>query len=215
MNINKYCAKKLKELRESKNLTQQELAEELNINQQQIARYENNQRQFKQDFLFNLANYFNVSINEFFPPLNFDNATVLSKTNTIKIPIYRSIKAGIPLESQSDIIEYMNIPKEWTKGNKILFGIQLSGDSMFPKYQDKEIVIFEKTNDIETYKNRDCAVMINHTESTFKKVLVNDKGIVLQPYNTAYDIIMYSNEEIKSMPITIIGVARKKISNID
>lgn len=70
MNLNKYAADKLKSLRMRRNLTQEELAEDLNITQQQVARYENNLRQFKQDFLFQLAEYFNVSINEFFPPLN-------------------------------------------------------------------------------------------------------------------------------------------------
>lgn len=70
MDINKYAAKKLKELRIQRNLTQEKLAEELNVNQQQIARYENNLRQFKQDFLYQLAEYFNVSINYFFPTEN-------------------------------------------------------------------------------------------------------------------------------------------------
>lgn len=148
--------------------------------------------------------------------LTFDNADHIDlKLNTVKIPIFGTIKAGVPLESQTDIIEYMDIPKDWTKGGKTLFGLQLSGDSMYPKYQDKEIVIFEQTNDLETYKNKDCAVMVNHTESTFKKVLINDKGMVLQPYNSSYDIMMFSNEEIKNLPITILGVARKKVSDID
>lgn len=71
MDINQYAANKLKELRMSKRLTQEELAEDLGITQQQIARYENNQRKFKQDFLFKLAEYFEISINDFFP--NFDS----------------------------------------------------------------------------------------------------------------------------------------------
>ena len=51
MDVNKYTADKLKKLRIENNLTQEKLAEELNITQQQIARYENNLRQFKQDYL--------------------------------------------------------------------------------------------------------------------------------------------------------------------
>lgn len=70
MDANSFAAKKLKELRIKKNLTQEELAEELGITQQQVARYENNKRQFKQDFLFKLADYFKISINEFFPKIN-------------------------------------------------------------------------------------------------------------------------------------------------
>lgn len=73
---NKFCADKLKSLRNSKNLTQQELADDLGITQQQVARYENNLRQFKQDFLFQLADYFKVSINVFFPPLNNNDSEI-------------------------------------------------------------------------------------------------------------------------------------------
>lgn len=212
MEINKYCADKLKQLRERKNITQQELADDLNISQQQIARYENNQRQFKQDFLFTLANYFKISINEFFPPTKYDNAEPI--TNTVKIAIYGSIKAGIPLESQNDIIDYMEISKEWVKGNKKIFGLKISGDSMTPKYDDGDIVLFEQTNDIETYKNKDCAVMINGTLSTFKKLTINDSGMILQPYNTDYDIMIYSKEDVEKLPIVVLGVARKKVSDI-
>lgn len=168
-----------------------------------------------------IANAMNMSVNDLLiksgevnlEEIIYDNAEIIKEP--LKIPIYGSIKAGIPLESQNDIVEYMDIPKEWAKGNKKLFGLKLSGDSMYPKYQDGEIVIFEQTDDIEKYKNKDCAVMINHTESTFKKILVNEQGIVLQPYNISYDIMMYSNEQIEQLPIIILGVARKKVSDIE
>ena len=119
------------------------------------------------------------------------------------------------MESQTDIIDYVNIPKDWTKGNKKFFGIKLSGDSMFPKYQDGEVVLFEQNDDIEAYKNKDVAVMINHTESTFKKIIINDQGIVLQPYNPGYDILMFSKKEVEDLPIKVVGIARKKITDID
>jgi len=212
MEINKYCADKLKQLRERKNITQQELADDLKINQQQIARYENNQRQFKQDFLFTLANYFKVSINEFFPPTKYDNAEPI--INTVKIAIYGSIKAGIPLESQNDIIDYLEISKDIVKDRKI-FGLKISGNSMTPKYEDGDIVLFEQTNDIETYKNKDCAVMINGTKSTFKKVIINENGIILQPYNMEYEMMIYSKEEVEKLPIVILGKAIKKVSDIN
>jgi repressor LexA len=212
MEINKYCANKLKQLRERKNITQQELADDLKINQQQIARYENNQRQFKQDFLFTLANYFKVSINEFFPPTKYDNAEPI--INTVKIAIYGSIKAGIPLESQNDIIDYLEISKDIVKDRKI-FGLKISGNSMIPKYEDGDIVLFEQTNDIETYKNKDCAVMINGTKSTFKKLIINENGIILQPYNMEYEMMIYSKEEVEKLPIVILGKAIKKVSDIN
>lgn len=213
MDVNKYIGERIRYFRKRKNITMQEMAEDLNLTQQAISRYERGDRKTNQDILFILADYFKVSINDFFPPQNFNNAEVIPET--IKIAIYGSIKAGIPLESQNDIIEEMEIPSYWAKGGKKLFGLKISGDSMFPKYQDGEIVIFEQTNDIEAYKNKDCAIMINHCESTFKKIQVNEKGIVLQPYNASYDIQIYTNEDIKKLPIIVLGKAIKKVSDID
>ena len=86
---------------------------------------------------------------------------------------------------------------------------------MFPKYNDKDIVIFEQNNDVQSYNGKDVAVMINGTESTFKKISVNEQGIVLQPYNLAYDIMMFSKEQVEHLPIKVVGIAREKRTKID
>ena len=86
---------------------------------------------------------------------------------------------------------------------------------MFPKYNENDIVIFEQNDDYELYNGKDVAIMINGTESTFKKILVNEQGIVLQPYNTAYDIMMFSKEQVEQLPIKVVGIAREKRTKID
>lgn len=216
MDINKYIGNKIRNFREQKNLTQEEVAEYLNTTPQTISRYEIGDRKTNQDILFKLAEYFKISINEFFPPLNFDNAISIDiNSNIIKIPVFGTIKAGIPIESQSDIIEYVDIPEEWTKGGKKFYGLKISGDSMFPKYQDGDTVIFEQNDDMDSFNGKDVAVMINGTESTFKRILVNDQGIILQPYNTAYDIMMFSKEQVEELPIRVVGIAREKRTKID
>lgn len=136
-------------------------------------------------------------------------------SDIIKIPVLGTIKAGIPIESQSDIIDYVEIPKSWTKGNKKFYGLKISGDSMFPKYSENDIVIFEQNDDFTLFNGKDCAIMINGTESTFKKLLVNEQGIILQPYNMAYDIMMFSKEEVEQLPIKVVGIAREKRTRID
>lgn len=148
--------------------------------------------------------------------LSFDNADIIDfDDDIIKIPVFGTIKAGIPIESQSDIIEYVEIPKIWTRGGKKFYGLKISGDSMFPKYNEDDIVIFEQNNDTTLYHGKDVAIMINGTESTFKKLLVNEQGIVLQPYNTGYDIMMFSKEDVEQLPIKVVGIAREKRTKID
>lgn len=216
MDINKYIGNKIRSYREQKNLTQEEIAEYLNTTPQTISRYEIGDRKTNQDILFKLAEYFKVSINDFFPPLSFDNANIIDiNSDIVKIPVFGTIKAGIPIESQSDIIEYVDIPEEWTKGGKKFYGLKISGDSMFPKYQDGDTVIFEQNDDMDSFNGKDVAVMINGTDSTFKRILVNDQGIILQPYNTAYDIMMFSKEQVEELPIRVVGIAREKRTKIN
>lgn len=136
-------------------------------------------------------------------------------SDIIKIPVLGTIKAGIPIESQTDIIDYVEIPKSWTKGNKKFYGLKISGDSMFPKYNEDDIVIFEQNDDLTLFNGKDCAIMINGTESTFKKLLVNEQGIILQPYNMAYDIMMFSKKDVEQLPIKVVGIAREKRTKID
>lgn len=152
-----------------------------------------------------------IDNNELVSNLSFDNANYTDlDSDVIKIPVLGIIKAGIPIEAQEEIIDYVEIPKKWTHGGKKFYGLKISGDSMFPKYQEDDIVIFEQNEDKEQYNNKDCAVMVNGNDATFKQVLLNEQGIVLRPYNNAYDIIMYNNNQIEQLPIKIVGIAREK-----
>ena len=215
INITLYIANKIKQLREKRNITQQELAEALGTTQQSIARYESGERKTDNNMLFALSDYFNISINEFFPPLHFDNAKVINISNdTIQIPVLGTIKAGIAIEAQEDIIEYIDIPKDWTKGGKTYYGLQISGDSMSPKYQEKDIVIFEKSEDFIVANGKDCAVMVNGFDATFKNVRINQTGIQLIPLNInnsdGYEPTFFDSEQIQSLPVRIIGIAKEK-----
>lgn len=153
-----------------------------------------------------------IENNELISNLEFDNADYLAiDSDTVQIPVLGTIKAGIPIEAQEEILDYVEIPKKWTLGGKRFYGLKISGDSMFPKYQEGDIVIFEQNEDKELYNGKDCAVMVNGYDATFKKVLLNDNGITLIPYNTAkYDMMIYSKQEIEDLPIKIIGIAREK-----
>lgn len=202
----------LKFLREKKGLSQNKLARIVGVNQTTIARWEDDNRVPTIDNAIDVAKALDIPLPTLLgKDLRFDNAEIVElDSNIIKIPVFGTIKAGIPIESQSNIIEYIDIPSNWTRGGKKFYGLKISGDSMFPKYSENDIVIFEQTNDIELYNGKDCAVMINGTESTFKKVLINEQGIALQPYNTDYDIMMFSKEQVEQLPIKIVGIAVEK-----
>lgn len=174
------------------------------------------------DTLKKIANAMNMTINDLLiqsgdvkiDGLNFDNCIqVKNDSDMIKIPVLGVIKAGIPIEAQEDIIDYIEIPKDWTRGGKEYYGLKISGDSMYPKYDNDDIVIFLKTNEI--VNGKDCAVMVNGFDATFKKVLFQNNSIILQPYNSNYQVQIFTKEQIEQLPVKIIGIAKEKRTKID
>lgn len=165
----------------------------------------------KEDFSYNDLKSILKSDNA----LQFDNAEIINfSPDTIQIPVLGTIKAGIAIEAQQDILEYIDIPKEWTMGGKNYYGLKISGDSMYPKYNENDIVIFEQVVDYTIANNKDCAVMINGYDATFKNVTISEAGITLVPLNLNnqdnYLPTFYNNEQIENLPVRIIGIAKEK-----
>ena len=206
-------SKNLKFLREKKGISKNKLGELVGVNQTTIGRWENEEITPSIDNVEEVARVLNIDLPDLLiKDLSFDNGDLINiPDDTIQIPVLGTIKAGMPIEAQQEILEYIEIPKKWTAGGKKFYGLKISGDSMFPKYQEGDIVIFEQNEDKEMYNGKDCAVMVNGDDATFKKVLLSDSGITLVPYNTArYEMMMYSNDDIANLPIRIIGIAREK-----
>ena len=84
---------------------------------------------------------------------------------------------------------------------------------MEPDYLDGDTIILEKVEDCES--GTDCVVMVNGNDGTFKRVIKNEENqtIRLQPLNTSldengmplYEPITFTKEQIKSLPVRIIG----------
>lgn len=206
----------VKLLREQKHLSQNKLAELANVNQTTIARWENDEISPSLDNIIDLANALNVSIGDLVgTDLHFDNAELVDITNDIvMIPVLGTIKAGIPIEAQEDILEYVDIPKQWIRGGKKFYGLKISGDSMYPEYKEDDIVIFEQITDYVKANKKDCAIMVNGDDATFKNVTITEDGITLVPLNINnsddYKPTFYNKEEIQNKPVKIIGIAREK-----
>jgi len=216
-----FLASNLKHLRILNGKTQEDVGEICNKTNTAVSNWEKGIREPDAVDLSALSNYFKISIDDLMlKDLRFDNGKMIELvSDTIQIPVLGTIKAGIAIEAQQDIIDYIDIPRDWTKGNKNYYALKISGDSMSPKYQEKDIVIFEQTNDYTIANKKDCAVMVNGFDATFKNITITESGITLVPLNLNnsdnYQPTFYSNEQIESLPVKIVGIAREKRTKID
>ena len=136
----------------------------------------------------------------------FNNKDSTSPSSAIVL-VYGTIPAGIPMECIEEVLDTEEIPASMLKGGKQYFGLKIKGNSMSPAYLNGDTIILEKVDDCES--GQDACVMINGNDGTFKRVIKNESGIILQPLNPDYQPLVFTNEQIVNLPIRIIGVARE------
>ena len=151
-----------------------------------------------------LANYFEIKKSDL---VEKKENNIVSSPSSAVVLVYGTIPAGIPMECIEDILDTEEIPTSMLKGGKQYFGLKVKGNSMFPTYLNGDTVIFEKVDDCES--GQDCVVMVNGNDGTFKRVLKNENGIILQPLNSEYEPLVFTNKQINDLPVKIIGIAKE------
>lgn len=78
---------------------------------------------------------------------------------------------------------------------------------MFPVLIEDDIVIVKKQDDFES---GDIVVaIINGDEATVKKGKKSENSILLQPLNTSYEPLIFTYDEMKTIPVKIIGIVKQ------
>lgn len=193
--------KRIRELRLKKGITQEELGKIIGVQKSAILKYESGMvENMKRSSIKTLAEFFGVK-----------PSYLMGLDNNI-INVYSSVHAGILSEMIENIVDTEEIDEKMANSGKTYFGIKVKGDSMSPTYMEGDTLIIEKTSACEY--GQDCIVAINGNEAFLKRVYINPQGITLQALNPNYEPLIYTNEEVLSLPVTIIGVVvelRRKI----
>ena len=135
------------------------------------------------------------------------NIEQIEPINSIKIPVVGRIPAGTPIEAIEDIIEYIDIPENWTNGNKEYFGLIVRGDSMYPLLLDGDTVVIKRQEVAET--GDICACYINGYDATLKRISLTEHSITLKPENPNYPPKTYTHPGEVTIAGKVIEVRRK------
>lgn len=159
------------------------------------------------DVALELANAMNMKIEDLLNMINKDQEFKVNTSNSAVVFVYGSIPAGVPMECIEDIIDTEEIPADMLRGGKQYFGLKVKGNSMEPEYLDGDTLILEKVDDCES--GEDAVIMVNGNDGTFKRVFKNENGIILQPLNSEYAPLVFTNEQIENLPVRVIGVVEE------
>lgn len=183
--------------RKQKKMTLEELSLFAGVTRQTLSRYENGIIAVPKDRIELIAKALETN-----PAVLMGWNVEKKSSKSHRIPVLGSVPAGIPLEAIEDIVDYEDIPESMSRNGEF-FGLRVNGESMVPVFNDGDTVIIQKQDSADTGDY--VVAMINGGEATLKKLKRFDEGIILIPNNPEFFPVTYTNDQILSLPVRIIG----------
>ena len=203
------------EYRKNNNLTMDEFAKLSNLSKGYISMLEKNKNPSNGkpiapglDTFRQIAKAIHVDADLLFTMVDKDQPVTLLKemppanSTGVAIKVFDHIASGVIIEKNDNIIGLEHISESLAKSGSF-FGLQINDDSMSPRICEGDIVIVRQQADAA--EGDIVIVLIDGQDAICKRLHKYSTGIRLLPINQHYDPLDYSNEEIKELPVQIIG----------
>lgn len=195
-------AKRLKELRASRGLTQDDLARELNLVKSPISMYENGKCKPSFEVLEAIADYFNVNMDTLY------SSAPVFVPSLKRVPMLGYAAAGQPLENlDGQDTFYVETDSRYA----VDFCITVRGDSMINAGINDGDIVFVKAQP-EVPNGKIACVEIDNERVCIKRFYKTDTGVMLVSENPKYAPLQFS--ESNCSDFKILGLAVIKQSEI-
>lgn len=199
-------SKNLQYYMELHELNNKELSEILGVSESTVGKWLLRKSTPRMGVIEKLARYFNIQKSDLIEQKD-PELTFVDLSKSIKIPVVGKIPAGVPIEAIEDIIETIDIPEDWTKGDKEFVGLRVSGDSMYPVLLDGDTVVIQVQPTAET--GDICACYVNGFDATLKRISLTPNSITLKPENPNYPPKTYTHPGEVTIAGKVVEVRRK------
>lgn len=210
--------KRIKKKREALGLTMEDLGKQIGVNRSTIKRYEDGEtKNIKLAILEKIASVLETTTaylydgKEETPYLLKQNSVpyIIDTERLVKIPIYGTIRAGIPITANEEILGYTYT----NEGDpESYFALKVTGDSMnAARINEGDILICRKQNYVEN--GQIAIVLLDNEDATVKRFYSDGDTIRLEPQSTNSN-----NQTIvvdpKKRPFEILGRVIKVEFNV-
>lgn len=192
----KTMSKNLKKYLKLYNVSRTQLSESLDISYSTISDWVNGNAYPRIDKIEMMANYFGINKSDLVEE-EYNN-----ETSALKIPVLGNVAAGIPISAVEDILDYEEVPISWQNQGEF-FALRIKGDSMESDINDGDTVIVKQQSDANSGDT--VIALVNGDDATCKRLQKLDNGIMLVSNNAKYPPMYFSQEEIVSKPVVVIG----------
>lgn len=212
---------RLKELREEHKWSMRDAASFLKKSYTTYVNHEKGYREPNSDDLVHYARAYGVSIDYLVGRTDErNNATGRTapnvSTNFVTFPVIGEIAAGYEHYADEDWTDgNIDIPETWLKGKPKdnYFVLRVSGDSMYPQFQEGDIVLVMKQTTMD-YRGQIGVVMYDDDKATLKRVefVVGEDWMKLSPINPQYPPMIVRDEKLEHC--RVLGIPKILMRNI-
>lgn len=182
---------RLKNLRKSKKLTQQQVADAIGVSKTSVIYWEKDENLPKHDSLMALAQILGITSDYLLSGKGSDSldknvATPFPIAGRL-VPVISWVQAGT--WTTADSVPMGTEFKEWLPPNpkcgKNGYGLIVVGESMSPEFRPSDKIYVNPDFQISDLKTGDLVIVAcdGETEATFKKLIVESNGMYLEPLN--------------------------------
>ncbi len=217
------CAERLKQAMLIRNIKQAELCRLTDIPKSAMSQYVSGIIEPKRERVNILAEALNVSAAwlmgyEVAMSLNapqreyFGDSLEVIKENTRMIPVFESVAAGFGCYANDQIIDYIPLAINSKSEADCTICIRVSGDSMYPKIEDGDLIVVEKCDSVDS--GSIGVFLIDNENGVVKKVnyVYGQDWVELISLNPEYMPRRFEGVDVER--VKTLGLVKKVIKNI-
>lgn len=206
---------RIRETREKRGLTQQQLAEMVGYtNRSSIAKVEKGMVDLSETKIAAFAKALNVT-----PAflLGIEEVAPNITESFVSFPVMGEVAAGYDHYAVQDWTEgNIDIPASWLHGRprEDFFVLRVCGQSMFPAYQDGDIVLVLKQSTMD-HSGQIGVVIYDDDKATLKRVeyVMGEDWMKLSPINPQFPPIMVTDERLEHC--RVLGIPKMLVRKVN
>lgn len=204
----------LRKLRKAKGLKQNELAKLVGLSESAISQIESGKRKPSYETLLKIAEALDCESSDLLSTrTNRPNIV----NNFVTFQIIGEVAAHYGSFGSEDWTNgKIDIPESWLHGRSMsdYFVLRVSGDSMYPTYQDGDLVLVLKQSTMD-HSGQIGVVIYDDDKATLKRIeyVMGENWMRLIPINTQYPPVTIRDERLEHC--RVLGIPKKLIRNIE
>ena len=206
--------KNLRKLRKAKGLTQKQLGDLVGVSESFISQMESEKKLPSLEVALKLGEVLECESTDFFSQK--ENSPTLTDS-FVTFPVLGEVAAGYDRYALPDWTDgEIDIPVTWLSGRprEDYFVLRITGNSMFPTYQDGDIVLVLRQETMD-HSGQIGVVLYEDDKATMKRVeyVMGEDWMRLIPINPQYPPIMVTDERLEHC--RVLGIPKMLVRKVD